>query len=184
MGKTALDRLMASADRLDRIAPPPMHQVQAGETLTTIAESYGTNWQNLARINGLANPSAVAAGDMLRLPINDASTAMATNLTNPVPTGAEAAANMAQPANAALPFAQSAIGLPATAAIILPAAAQLQVNPPPPALRSEPDAGQKEDFSLWCKASVCPNLDPDPTQHCWPCTACGRTGREDTPALL
>ncbi len=53
-------------------APPPpatgdTYTVQPGDTLSQIARRYGTTVMELARINGIANPSAIAAGQVLRL---------------------------------------------------------------------------------------------------------------------
>ncbi|MEN1681996.1 MAG: LysM peptidoglycan-binding domain-containing protein [Planctomycetota bacterium] len=48
-----------------RLEPP--HQVQAGETLETIAKQYGTTWQLLAKINGVASSDGVQAGQMLKV---------------------------------------------------------------------------------------------------------------------
>jgi hypothetical protein len=36
--------------------------VQSGDTLAQIAARYGTNWQELAQINGLANPNTIRVG--------------------------------------------------------------------------------------------------------------------------
>lgn len=63
-----LDRLMASASPLDRIAPPASHTVAAGDTLSGIAARHGTTWQTLARINGLSDPDRLAIGQSIRLP--------------------------------------------------------------------------------------------------------------------
>jgi LysM repeat protein len=182
-GKTQLDRLMASADRLDRIAPPQMHQVRAGETLTIIASAYGTSWQNLARINGLGNVDMVQVGTMLRLPAGDiqgSANAVATVGTNALPVASGVAVNMV----AALdPMTQIGTVVSLSGAAIIPASAQLAAAPPPPALHSDPEAHNPEDFSLWCKVATCPNLDPDVTRQTWPCTACGRSGSAEIPAL-
>lgn len=48
-----------------RLEPP--HQVQAGETLETIAKQYGATWQLLAKINGVTSPGAVQPGQMLKV---------------------------------------------------------------------------------------------------------------------
>lgn len=44
------------------------HVVQVGESLSTIAESYGLTTQALARANGLADPSRVRVGQTLIIP--------------------------------------------------------------------------------------------------------------------
>ncbi|MGY0652726.1 LysM peptidoglycan-binding domain-containing protein [Luteimonas sp. A537] len=44
------------------------HTVQSGESLSTIAEARGTDWQTLARLNGLSNPNLIFPGQVLRTP--------------------------------------------------------------------------------------------------------------------
>ncbi len=174
IGKTQLDRLMASADKLDRIAPPPMHQVQSGETLTSIATAYGTNWQNLARINGLGTADAVQVGAMLRLPAGDAPN-VASGINPQLPSHlGEVSSGMAN-----TPATPNPIGAATAALAALPLSAQTGAAPPPAAIHTNPDAGKGEDFSLWCKVAICPNLNPDTSRHIWPCNACGRSGRAD-----
>ena len=41
------------------------HVVQYGENLSSIATTYGTTWQNLARINALSNPNLIYQGQTL-----------------------------------------------------------------------------------------------------------------------
>lgn len=43
------------------------HTVQPGETLSGIAARYGTSYQELARINGIANPNVINVGQVLKL---------------------------------------------------------------------------------------------------------------------
>jgi LysM repeat protein len=69
-----LDRLMAGASPLDRLAPPPSYTVKTGDTLSKIAERFGTDWQTLARINGITNPDRIAPEQTIRLPDGAAST--------------------------------------------------------------------------------------------------------------
>ncbi len=45
----------------------PTHVVRSGETLSGIAERYGTSVAALARLNGIANPDRIAAGQSLRI---------------------------------------------------------------------------------------------------------------------
>jgi LysM repeat protein len=68
VANNALDRLMASPSRLDRLAPPPSHVVAKGDTLSAIADKHGTTWQTLARINGLSHPDRLTIGQSIRLP--------------------------------------------------------------------------------------------------------------------
>ena len=42
-----------------------VHIVKAGETLSSIAQLYGTTWQTLAKINNLSNPNLIHIGDKL-----------------------------------------------------------------------------------------------------------------------
>jgi LysM repeat protein len=44
------------------------HTVQRGETLSSIARSYGTTWQAIAQANNIANPSQIYAGQSLKVP--------------------------------------------------------------------------------------------------------------------
>lgn len=44
------------------------HTVARGETLTSVARKYGTTWQTLAKLNGLANPNVIVPGQALKLP--------------------------------------------------------------------------------------------------------------------
>lgn len=43
------------------------HVVQSGETLSGIANNYGTTWQELARINALSNPNIIYQGQSLNV---------------------------------------------------------------------------------------------------------------------
>lgn len=43
------------------------HTVQSGETLSGIAAKYGTTYQQLAQINGIADPNKIFAGQVLSL---------------------------------------------------------------------------------------------------------------------
>ena len=42
--------------------------VQGGDTLGRIAKSHGTTWQNLAKLNALADPNSLEVGQRLRVP--------------------------------------------------------------------------------------------------------------------
>lgn len=44
------------------------YSVRAGDTLSGIAERFGTDWKSLASLNGLANPNLLQVGQSLRLP--------------------------------------------------------------------------------------------------------------------
>lgn len=52
-------------------APPStaaVHQVQRGETLAAIARRHGTDYETLARLNGIRAPYTIYPGQSLRLP--------------------------------------------------------------------------------------------------------------------
>ena len=50
-------------------APKPgTYVVKSGDTLSGIAAAHGTSWQELQRINGLANANLIFPGQVLRLP--------------------------------------------------------------------------------------------------------------------
>ncbi|MFD2674984.1 GH25 family lysozyme [Gulosibacter bifidus] len=44
------------------------YTVAPGDTLSGIAERFGTTWQHLAKLNGLANPDLIHPGQVVRLP--------------------------------------------------------------------------------------------------------------------
>lgn len=58
--------------QLSGSAPAPAaggseYTVVAGDTLSGIAQRYGTNWQTLAALNGLANPNLIRVGQVLKV---------------------------------------------------------------------------------------------------------------------
>ncbi len=57
--------------QLSGSAPAPAAQgeytVQPGDTLSAIAQRYGTNYQTLAAINGIANPNLIRVGQKLKV---------------------------------------------------------------------------------------------------------------------
>ena len=60
--------------------PPPtgvntVYHVVRGDTLALIAGWYGTSWQTLTSINGLANPNLIFAGQSLLVPAAPSRTA-------------------------------------------------------------------------------------------------------------
>lgn len=60
--------------RLSGSAPAPAqgggatYTVVAGDTLSGIAQRYGTNYQTLAALNGIANPNLIKVGQVIKLP--------------------------------------------------------------------------------------------------------------------
>ena len=62
-------RLVIPDGRIDTsVEETAPYVVQAGETLTSIARRYNTNWQTLARVNGLLSPNAIYAGQVVQVP--------------------------------------------------------------------------------------------------------------------
>jgi LysM repeat protein len=47
---------------------PRTHTVASGENLSAIARQHGTTVEELARINNIANPNLIHAGQVLQLP--------------------------------------------------------------------------------------------------------------------
>jgi LysM repeat protein len=45
-----------------------VHSVQKGETLSSIASSYGTSWKKLAECNNLSNPNQLTVGQKISIP--------------------------------------------------------------------------------------------------------------------
>jgi LysM repeat protein len=52
--------------------PTIVHIVQSGETLYSIARSYGVDMWAIARANGITNPNHIYAGQRLVIPIGQA----------------------------------------------------------------------------------------------------------------
>ena len=64
------------------------HTVKAGETLSSIANKYGTTWQTLAQINNLSNPNLIHVGQRIELPRVNSTTRIPANVrtvTTPAP---------------------------------------------------------------------------------------------------
>src|SRR5690606_36630587 len=54
---------------------PPIHVVNAGETLATIAQTYGVPIDDIVVANNLANPNLLSIGDQLLIPVGGLPTA-------------------------------------------------------------------------------------------------------------
>ncbi|MDU3613383.1 MAG: LysM peptidoglycan-binding domain-containing protein, partial [Enterococcus avium] len=74
--KVLLDGIMSWINRKDveilqttSAAPSTasIHVVQSGETLSGVAAKYGTTYQTLASLNGLANPNYIYVGQQLKV---------------------------------------------------------------------------------------------------------------------
>ncbi len=85
----------------DAPAPPPeapaqspttltTHTVQGGETLAVIAARYGLTYEQLASMNGIANPDALFVGQVLRVPVPPPSSTQPVNAPAPQPAPATA----------------------------------------------------------------------------------------------
>ena len=66
------------------------YTVRAGDTLASIAARFGTTYENLASINGIANPNFIEVGQVLRLsgPARVAAAAATATVSRPVATSA------------------------------------------------------------------------------------------------
>ena len=73
-GTYDLDRLDKLARGLSAPAPAPStpasgtYTVQSGDTLSGIAAQYGTSWQTLQQLNGIADPNLIYPGQVLKVP--------------------------------------------------------------------------------------------------------------------
>lgn len=70
LGGTGLDQLMASPGIAEKFGSPAgsSYTVRSGDTLSDIAKANGTDWQTLARINGISNPNLIQPGQQIKLP--------------------------------------------------------------------------------------------------------------------
>ncbi|HBI3728622.1 TPA: LysM peptidoglycan-binding domain-containing protein, partial [Enterococcus faecalis] len=59
--------LLPDAATVPHKQPEATHVVQYGETLSSIAYQYGTNYQTLAALNGLTNPNLIYPGQVLKV---------------------------------------------------------------------------------------------------------------------
>lgn len=60
--------LTASAPQSTAATGEKTYTVKKGDTLSKIASEYGTTYQKLASYNGIANPNAIRAGQVVRIP--------------------------------------------------------------------------------------------------------------------
>lgn len=73
-GNTDLNVCMVDLSVLTGGAPPPpppeerTYAVQPGDTLSGIAEQFGVDPQDLARVNGITDPDLIYVGQVLRIP--------------------------------------------------------------------------------------------------------------------
>jgi len=73
-------RLSGTVSQAQAPASNGTYTVVSGDTLSGIAQRYGTSWQTLAAINGLANPDLIHAGDVLKVTGGNVAAAPAENV--------------------------------------------------------------------------------------------------------
>ena len=56
-----------------------LYTIQPGDTLATIAEQFGTTTAEIQRLNGIADPSILQVGDILRIPVTSERVAATTD---------------------------------------------------------------------------------------------------------
>jgi LysM repeat protein len=85
--------LPAAPEATEVIVPPvvaapaadKMHKVEKGETLSSIASSYGVSWKKLAECNNIANPNQLKVGQELRIPGTSGSSVSGTPTKHTTP---------------------------------------------------------------------------------------------------
>lgn len=66
--KTVLGgRYKAVQDKINGGGSGAVYTVRTGDTLSGIAAKYGTTYQKIAQMNGIANPNKIYAGQKLRI---------------------------------------------------------------------------------------------------------------------
>jgi len=127
LGAPAIE-LLASLDvaqRFDAQLPDLYHTIARGDTLSQIADEYGTTVSTLVALNNLSSRHRIRAGQQLRLPAaGPAPVQVAATPVAETPMPAPLVASSG-PADAA-PAAEPSIGSPAVTPIEVP------VNEPPP----------------------------------------------------
>ena len=72
------DRYARGAEESEKPTPPPdpppsqttiSYRIRPGDTLSKIADRYGTTAAALAQLNGIANPNRIYAGQVIRIPV-------------------------------------------------------------------------------------------------------------------
>lgn len=66
--RTGISSAQANAARPSSGASPSSYTVRSGDTLSSIAARHGTDWQTLARTNGISNPNRIFPGQKLTMP--------------------------------------------------------------------------------------------------------------------
>ena len=78
---------------------PIHHRVQLGETLSSIARTYGLTWQSLAIYNGLKDAGSIKFGQTLAIPSIDTSQTLTVSLTTTKPAPQAAVVPPAAPSS-------------------------------------------------------------------------------------
>lgn len=65
--KTVLGSRYNEVQNIINGAQSVYHTVRSGETLSGIAAKYGTNYQHLAKINGISNPNKIYVGQKIKI---------------------------------------------------------------------------------------------------------------------
>ena len=63
------------------------YTVQSGDTLSGIANKFGTNYESLASLNNISNPNRIYVGQVLKLSANSTTSTPDHQVTNNTPTG-------------------------------------------------------------------------------------------------
>lgn len=63
------------------------YTVQSGDTLSGIANRFGTNYESLASLNNISNPNRIYVGQVLKLSANSTPSTPSHQVTNNTPTG-------------------------------------------------------------------------------------------------
>ena len=95
LGATGLDQLMSSPGLSEKFGSTQgsSYTVKSGDTLSGIAKANGTDWQTLARINGISNPDMIQPNQQIKLPGGSTNQATSYTVKSGDTLGAIAAAN-------------------------------------------------------------------------------------------
>ncbi|MEI7851763.1 MAG: LysM peptidoglycan-binding domain-containing protein [Kiritimatiellales bacterium] len=74
-----------------------VHSVQKGETLSSIASSYGVSWKRLAEYNSISNPNQLKVGQELRIPGSSSSVVSGSSTKHTAPVSSRPAAASIKP---------------------------------------------------------------------------------------
>jgi LysM repeat protein len=94
---------------------PPIHVVNSGETLATIAQIYDVPMADIIEANAIANPNVLAGGQQLIIPVGGLATA-----TAPPPPEATASVLPSPIATAAVTLTQAAKDVVSITAVVSP----------------------------------------------------------------